>query len=125
MAYANLPPTTRREMYLECFQSSLGSPSLQRHLLVIRPTTLAEAVLAGNEYLQVLVRPIQTSTVHQVEDEPEGPPVTAAPMQPEPLTAPMEAVAQLTKQVSQLKDLARPATPRSPLCWKCNRPGHF
>ena len=69
----------RQEMYLECFQSSLGSASLQWHLLAVRPTTLAAAVLAGNEYLQVQVRP--TSTIHQVEDEPEAPPVAAASMQ--------------------------------------------
>ena len=53
VAYASLPSTTRQEMYLESFQSSLGSASLQRHLLAVRPTTLAAAVLAGNEYLQV------------------------------------------------------------------------
>ena len=93
VAYANLPPATRRDMYLECFQSSLGSASLQRHLLAVRLATLAEAMLAGNEYLQVQVRPTQPSTIHQVEDEPKAPPVKATPMQPELLAALMEAVA--------------------------------
>ena len=94
--------------------------------LAVRPATLAEAVLAGNEYLQVQVRPTPPSTVHQVEDDTEAPPAKVAPMQPEPLTALVEAMTQLTKQVSQLRELARPTTTRKkPLCWECNRPGHF
>ena len=85
----------------------VGGASLQRHLLAVRLATLVEAVLAGNEYLQVQIRTTQPSTVHQVENDTEAPPTKAAPMQPEPLTALMETMAQLTKQVSQLKgDLA-------------------
>ena len=84
VAYASLPSTTRQDMYLECFQSSLGSTALQRHLLAIRPTTLAEAVLAGNEYLQVQVRPTLPSAIHQIEDEPETPQAKAAPCNPSP-----------------------------------------
>ena len=57
VVYASLPQTTRHDLYLECFQNSLGSASLQRHLLAVKPTTLDEAVLANNEYLQVQVRP--------------------------------------------------------------------
>ena len=74
-------------MHLESFQSSLGSAALQRHLLSVKPNTLAEAALAGNEYLQVQVRPTSPSMVHQVDDEDETPPIKAASMQTEPLTA--------------------------------------
>ena len=126
VAYANLPQTTRHDLYLECFQNSLGSASLQRHLLAIKPATLDEAVLAGNEYLQVQVRPTPPSTVHQVEKDAEAPPTKAAPLQPEPLTALMEAMTQLTKQVSQLQTLARPtAAKKGPVCWTCRQPGNL
>ena len=117
---------TRHDLYLECFQNSLGSAALQRHLLAIKPSTLDEAVLAGNEYLQVQVRPTPPSTIHQVEEDDEAPPTKAAPLQPEPLTALMEAMAQLTKQVNQLKTLARPTSAkRRPVCWKCRQHGHL
>ena len=126
VAYANLPLDTRHDLYLECFQSSLGSASLQRHLLAIKPSNLDEAVRAGNDYLQVQVRPTPPSTVHQVEEDAEAPPTKAAPLQPEPLTALMEAMTQLTKQVSQLQTLARPTSARKgPVCWTCRKTGHL
>ena len=56
-------------MGLDCFQINLGSAALQRHLLAVKPATLAEAFLAENTYLQVQVYPTNPSFFHQVEDE--------------------------------------------------------
>ena len=102
----------------ECFALTTPSGHQARYL--------SRSRASGNEYLQVQVRPTPPSTVHQVEDDTEAPPAKAAPMQPEPLAALMEAMTQLTKQVSQLQELARPATTKKgPLYWKCHRPGHL
>ena len=53
IAYAELPGGLHLEMSVDTFVNSLNHTTLQRHLLAIRPGTIAEAVVAGNEFLQL------------------------------------------------------------------------
>ena len=57
LAYPTLPDVHRATMALDLFCSSLGHAYLQRHLLAVPTPTLADAVQAGNEYLQIRPTP--------------------------------------------------------------------
>ena len=71
LAHGDLPANYREGMLMDQFSSTLGYPALQRHLLAVAPTTIEEAVRAGNEFLQVHLtanRP-HRPVVQMVEDE--------------------------------------------------------
>ena len=125
-AYAELPRNNQQDMKLDTFQTSLGNPYLQRHLLAIQPRTLEEAVRAGNEYLQI--RPFQAnSAIRQIEEEPEG----QARQVDDPLQALLKAVSRLTEEVNALKTAPRSSHRQSSptntglRCYGCNRGGHL
>lgn len=128
-AYAELPRHNQHDMKLDTFQTSLGHPYLQRHLLAIQPRTLEDAVRAGNEFLQVQTFPMK-SAIRQVEgeEEEEG----QARQVADPMQALLKAVAQLAAEVSSLKATPHPNYRQSPStpstgirCYGCNRSGHL
>ena len=70
-AFEELPEATQSGIMLDTFCSSLGSASLQRHLLAVRPETMTEAIQYGNEYLQIkLDQALSRSTkIRAMEDD--------------------------------------------------------
>ena len=82
-AYTDLLQTHRQEMILDLFCNSLNQAYLQRHILAIRPQSLAEAVKAGNEYLQIMPNSSQGVTSRQIDEE-EGHPETVQVAQSNP-----------------------------------------
>ena len=73
-------------MGLDYFVNSLHNSALQRHLLAIRPDTIAAAVAAGNEYLQVKT---SSTSFKQLEGEEgqEEERTQVMPLQENPATA--------------------------------------
>ena len=128
-AYADLPQTHRQEMILDLFCNSLNQAYLQRHLLAIRPQSLAEAVKAGNEYLQIKPNSSPGVTVRQIDEE-EGHPETAQVAQAKPteMETLMQALRQLTSEVASLKQAQKTSAAKSKKkgpCWKCGGEGHL
>lgn len=130
LAFADLPGQTRNEMALETFCSTLGNAYMQRHLLAIRPASLEEAVRAGNEFLQI--RPSPNTGVRGItEEEADAEPETQTrQIKADPMEALLAAIANLTKEVQQLK-LSSPIerkgdAPRKVVkCWGCGGEGHL
>ena len=85
IAYPDLPGGLQVEMGLDYFVNSLHNSALQRHLLAIRPDTIAAAVAAGNEYLQVKTG---STSFKQLEGEGQEEEWTQVmPIQENPVTA--------------------------------------
>ena len=116
-------------MILDLFCNSLNQAYLQRHLLAIRPQSLAEAVKAGNEYLQIKPNSSPGVTIRQVEEE-EGHPETVQVAQSKPteMETLFQALRQLTSEVASLqqaqKTNASKPKKKGP-CWKCGGEGHL
>ena len=129
LAFADLPNRTRQEMALETFSSTLGNAYLQRHLLAIRPESLEEAVRSGNEFLQVRVT--TNAGVRSVagEESEEEAVVQAKQIKADPMEAILVALANLTKEIGQLKqngqkEKKNEAPRRMVKCWGCGKDGH-
>ena len=72
ITYADLPENHRDSMALDAFSLTLGNLYLKRHLLAVKAETLANAVTARNEFLQVqAIQPTlnQRSTVMSINEE--------------------------------------------------------
>ena len=125
VAYPDLDPEVRLEMGLEHFINSLSHPTLQQHLLAVRPNSLEGAVNAGNEFLQV--RPSyagikQVDDLEEVEDRVE----VVGPPQQDPFAALTAAMAQLAQGMETIKEMmtAKPKKRDSLTCWHCGEVGH-
>ena len=71
IAYPDMTGVSHEQMALDQFINTLNNPRLQEHLLAIRPTSLTEAVTAGNEFL--LIRQAQVKVRHlELEEEEEA-----------------------------------------------------
>ena len=128
-AYADLPQTHRQEMILDLFCNSLNQACLQRHLLAIRPQSLAEAVRVRNKYLQIKPNSSPGVTIRQVEEE-EGHPETVQVTQSKPteMETLLQALRQLTSEVASLKQAQRTSASkpkRKGPCWRCGDDGHL
>lgn len=133
LAHPNLPQLYIRELVLETFTSSLGYPSLQKHLLAMRVDSLEAAIQAGNEFLEISFHNIKND-VRQVGDEMEEatpqPKVAAVESQTTNiLSGMMDILQKLVTKVDNmgqvrapnaLKALSRPP----PTCWQCGEVGH-
>ena len=53
IAYPDVTGVSHKQMVLDQFINTLNSSRLQENLLAIRPTSLTEAVTAGNEFLLI------------------------------------------------------------------------
>ena len=98
-------------MILYLFCNSLNQAYLQRHLLAMRPQNLAEAVKAGNEYLQIKPNSSPEVTSRQVEKG-EGHPETVQVAQSKPMEMEtlFQALRQLTSEVAGLKQAQKTNT---------------
>ena len=99
IAYSDLNPGLVEEMGLDHFVNSLNHAALQRHLLAVRPDSIPEAVVAGNEFLQIKS---SYSGVKKVEgsDEDMDTEVRAMPVQAmSPLVSPSPEPAGAAVQV--------------------------
>ena len=129
IAFAKLSAAAQQDLSLDYFQNSMDSTALRRHLLVVRPTSLTEAVKAGNKFLQVQAQPSYPGVVYQVKDEPEAPPTKAAPLQATPVAALTEMVNHLTRQVKQMVQIRAQSTTtpaqqtKPPICRSCQQEG--
>ena len=120
-AYGDLPEETQANLALETFCSSLGNAALQRHLLAVRPETLAEAILHGNEFMQVKQdRPQAEHNKVRVLEESEE-----EPMQEDPLAVLVKTVHRLAEKVEELQKKTTSAKPtKEQKCWGCQKTGH-
>ena len=84
IAYPEMPREVQEQMALDQFVNTVNHPRLQEHLLAIRPDSIAEAVTAGNEFLQVR----GSQRVKKVELEPEIETETEEGEQVKPVKAP-------------------------------------
>ena len=87
IAYPELPGGLQLEMGLDYFLNSLNNATLQRHLLAVRPATIAEAVSAGNEFLQVKTSSAGVKHLVGMEEELE---TQAMPLQGTPVATPVQ-----------------------------------
>ncbi len=127
IAYAEFPRQHKEEMKLDLFQTTLGHPYLQRHLLAIQAPTLEAAITAGNDYLQIKTYTDGGASIRQVEeDEPET--TDSTRVVNTPLDTLISAVSKLTEEIQALKmgPQTRPQNlERRPVrCFGCNRNGH-
>ena len=120
-AFGDLPPVTQEGMMLDTFCSSLGHAALQRHLLAIRPETIAEAVIHGNEYLQVRGDKVPPEPKVRAMDEAEG---SIEATEQSALTLLTKMVQQLATQVEALQQQKAHPPPKENKCWGCHQAGH-
>ena len=142
IAYADLPEHHRDSMALDAFSLTLGNLYLQRHLLAVKAETLADAVKAGNEFLQVQAsQPTlnQRSTVMSIDEEgqmsSEVVQVDVATTESVTMHDILAALKQLTTSLVHRGGRSRgrgrpPHNPqqsdeKSTNCWECGAPGHF
>jgi hypothetical protein len=129
LAYQDLPEENRNTLALESFHNTLGQPTLQRHLLAMRPSTLTEAVQAGNEFLQIKqASQSPRPNIHAFNDNMED--STHAPMLERGMTA--QVMLELTKQLQLLQQSlaalqqTRQANDAKPAgCWGCGATDHL
>ena len=117
------------DLLLDLFCNSLNQACLQRHLLAIRPQSLAEAVKVRNKYLQIKPNSSPGVTIRQVEEE-EGHPETVQVTQSKPteMETLLQALRQLTSEVASLKQAQRTSASkpkRKGPCWRCGDDGHL
>ncbi len=115
-------------MKLHLFQTSLGNPYLQRHLLAIQPRNLEDAIRAGNGFLQIRTFH-SNSSIRQVE-EGEAEDHRTSKVE-DPMSTLLKAVAKLTEEVNALKVAPRSHVQQTPShqnsgfrCFGCHRDGH-
>ena len=120
-AFAGLPRMHRQEMTLDLFCNSMNHAYLQRHLLAMKPQSFTEAVQVGNEYLEIMPSANPGMAIRQIED-PYSIQVTQS--KPAEMEVLLEALHQLTAEVSSLKQHQKTTTaqPKNKgLCWKCGK----
>ena len=129
IAYGSLPGTTRVEMAVDIFCSTIGNPYLQRHLLAVPTPTLQEAVKASNEYLQIRPGSTAGGAVRPVGDPEEN---CIAPVAHPQLETLLQTLQQLTKKVdalqSESKQSNKPKRSQAEQpegCWGCKSPEHI
>ena len=124
-AFHELPEATLVAMMLDSFCSSLGNAALQRHLLAMQPGTLAEAVLCGNEYLEIKSDRTQSDSakVRVFEDtEPEI--ELEESTEPNPYELLKQSVQKLSAKIERLQSgVVKPK--KEDRCWGCQEIGHI
>ena len=85
IAYPDMPGQVHEQMALDQFVNTLNHPRLQEHLLAIRPESLAEAVTAANEFLQVSRQTQLRAKQLEVEEDSEA---RVMPLQAPPTMSP-------------------------------------
>ena len=126
IAYADLPRHHQEEMTLDIFSNSLNHAYLQRHLLAIKPRSLAEAVEAGSEYLQIKPGSAYGANVRQIDEDEAIDQVRAAQTKPSEMELLLQALRQLTTEVEGLKKTQKATTDKKKgVCWKCGEEGHL
>ena len=125
-AFGDLPEGTQTNMMLETFCGSLGHAALQRHLLAVRPETLAEAVQHGQEFLQVKTdRPSSdTSKVRAMEGS-ESDDEVAEVMEASRLDTLTQTVKQLADAVLKMQQQNVTKPSKEAKCWGCQKNGHI
>ena len=129
IAYGDLNEAHRTRMALESFSNTLNNSYLQRHLLAVQPGTIADAVRAGNEYLQVRTasqggdcRGTGGAAVRMVDEEDQVDRIQAGSGSTDAVLA--KALATLTQQLAELQQrldqpfqhrLQAPARPAAPV----------
>ena len=89
-------------MTLDLFCSSLNQ-YLQRHLLAIKPGSLAEAVEAGSEYPQIKPGSAYGANACQIDEDEAIDQVRAAQAKPSDMELLLQTLRQLTTKVEGLK----------------------
>ena len=117
-AYADLPRHHQKDMTLDIFCNSLNHAYLQRHLLAIKPRSLAEAVEAGSEY---------GANFRQIDEDKAIDQVRAAQAKPSEIKLLLQALRQLTTEVEGLKKTQKATTndKKKGVCWKFGEEGHL
>lgn len=131
IAYRELPEAMRDELALESFCSTLGNVRLQRHLLAVHTPTIADAVRAGNEFLQIRSGPGYPGV--QSTEGPAGP----AEVRPVAMKTPDPAVVEcmlktMQAMLAKMELLTSTKPPSKPehrpkqvgRCWECGQEGH-
>lgn len=136
LAYPALPADHRATMALDFFCSTLGNGYLQRHLLAVATPTLADAVRAGNEYLQIKTSQEKggSTSIKNVDGSDDV--LSVAAVTEDKASSLMQAVMQNQAQTCQalqqiLEQLSKPrASGRyrkggQAKCWGCGQAGHI
>ena len=140
LAYGGMAPNMESQMAVEHFDRAISDRELRRHLLVVRPRTLTDAVMAAESYALVgrlIVRESKEKgllpRVSQVDCEMENRPVMAAQSVESMfsrITNMLEeqssriAALEQEDQTRKIKGYGVPKSNDNQGCWRCGGP-HF
>lgn len=141
IAYEEAAAPLRQRIEMERFKSGLNNPSLQGHLLARTPESIEDAVIMGNEFLQLMKRTVPTLRTVETEsslcpEETQARPVSTTESLTKLLEACRKEMAGLKTEVHALKNAPRPTNPTNPTgptrrseeqpgCWGCHSEGHI
>jgi hypothetical protein len=128
IAYEELPIAHQARMALNTFCSTLGNAYLQRHLLAVPMEGLADAVKAGNEFLQIGGNMHGGTAVRAVDGGEETDRV--ASVSPTAMETMVQLLKSLTEKIEKLQtpkpNPQRREEPKwKPGCWGCGQEGHI
>lgn len=132
VAYPDLPPVHRNIMMRDTFTNTLGHAGLQRHLLAVPTPTLADAVRAGNEYLQIQSLFPGSSHIRQIDEDGEDV-LNVTQARNDSLTNISKVLQKLVAEMAELQAnqhrYINRRSERQPIreplkCWGCGQEGH-
>ena len=142
LAYEDLSGEQRQTMAKDLFQTTIGNPYLQRHLLAVRAHTMEEAMQAGNEYLQVQHARAPGAVIRNITQEEEMDEIKEVSTKPEvvdPMQLLVQAMGKLVDQMAKWTEpqgrttpnerttpngRTTPAGSRTIVCFGCGKVGH-
>lgn len=142
LAYPEIPVLARSDMALDFFSLALDDPTVKRHLLAVRPVTMAEAVTAVEDFTTIeKPDPRYKPTVRAVEVSPSAGPTQNASLETlvELLTKQTELLASQGEQLRRIANQSnkdnkwrqrRESTlgeerSTSVTCYHCKEKGHI